>query len=108
MDWHALQHWFNEFKWAFAGFFGAVVASSFHRDEINSRRDFVMFVFTGFMCAHFLTGLVANHFGISPEHTGAIGFLLGAFGGSLISAVIKALRAADLWALVKQRLGGGN
>ena len=98
----------NDFKWAIAGFFGAVVASTFHRAEITSRRAFSMFVFTGFVCAHFLTGLVAKHFNVEPENMGAVGFLLGAFGGSLISAIIKTIRTADFWELLRKRFGGGQ
>ena len=37
-----------------------------------------------------------------------IGFLLGTFGGSLLAAINRAIKAADLWALIRQRFGGGN
>jgi len=39
---------------------------------------------------------------------GGIGFLLGSFGGAIIAAVLKAIEAADLWALIRSRLGGGG
>jgi len=37
-----------------------------------------------------------------------VGFLLGTFGGSLIAAITRAIKAADLWAFIRQRFGGGN
>lgn len=108
MDWQGLNDLLHEAKWHIAGVCGAVIASFFHRDELESKRDFILFFVAGWACAYFLTGFVSQRFGIDTEDMGAVGFLLGAFGGSLISAVIKGIRSADLWGLVKQRLGGGN
>ena len=43
-----------------------------------------------------------------PKIVAGIGFLLGTFGGSLLAAINRAIKAADLWALIRQRFGGGN
>ncbi|MDW9402588.1 MFS transporter, partial [Pseudomonas soli] len=43
-----------------------------------------------------------------PNTVAGVGFLLGTFGGSLLTAVNRAIKAADLWALIRQRFGGGN
>lgn len=88
-----------------AALFGALVAIPFH-EEIKTRRGFITFVFTGVACGYFLTGLASRYFNIGPESAGGVGFLLGAFGGSMISAVIRAFREADLWGLVRARFGG--
>jgi hypothetical protein len=100
-----LHKHFPGFEWAIAALFGALVAIPFH-DELKTRRGFVVFVLTGVACGYFLTGMAARYFSIQPESAGGVGFLLGAFGGSMISAVVRAFRDADLWALVKARFGG--
>jgi hypothetical protein len=45
---------------------------------------------------------------VEPSDVAGVGFLLGAFGGSLMTAINRAIKAADLWALIRQRFGGGN
>lgn len=95
------------FQWAIAGLFGALIAVPFQRD-LKTARGIVVFVFTGSACAHYLTGLVGDYFSINPSSAGGIGFLLGAFGGSLIAAVMKAIETADLWGLIRSRFGGGG
>jgi hypothetical protein len=94
-------------EWAIAALFGALVAMPFH-DELKTRKGFVVFVLTGVACGYFLTGMTIRYFHINPESAGGVGFLLGAFGGSMISAVIRSIKEADLWALVKARFGGGS
>ena len=49
-----------------------------------------------------LTGALVNGGAI------VVGGLLGTFGGSLLAAINRAIKAADLWALIRQRFGGGN
>ncbi|KPY90843.1 hypothetical protein ALO43_200093 [Pseudomonas tremae] len=45
-----------------------------------------------------------------PRNTTGVGFLLGSFGGALISAINRALWAADIWKflleLIKGKLDG--
>lgn len=93
-----------DFEFALAGLFGAFISAPFNSD-IKTGRDRIMFVLTGAACAYYLTGLVSARFDILPASAGGVGFLLGAFGGSLLAAVLRAIRAADLWQLVRQRFG---
>jgi len=53
--------------------------------------------------------MVSTYLGVTePKIVAGIGFLLGAFGGSLLAAINRAIKSADLWALIRQRFGGGN
>lgn len=104
-----LHRLLEKFDWALAGLIGSIVASFWHRDDLVGRKSWVIFIFSGAVCAHYLTGLVSSYFGIvEPRSVAGVGFLLGTFGGSLIAAIIRAIKAADLWAFIRQRFGGGN
>lgn len=94
-------------KWAVAGFIGALVSMPFQKD-VNSAREKIVFVFSGSAYSYYLTGMVCEYFNTSPSSAGGIGFLLGAFGGSLTSAILKAIESADIWSLVKKRFGGDS
>lgn len=87
------------------GLIGAVIAIPFH-EELKTWKGRLFFVCTGGACAYFTTPLAINVYNIEPALAGGVGFLLGAFGGSLLAAGIRAVKAADLWALVKSRFGG--
>lgn len=93
--------------WAIAGLFGALVATRFHRDDLITRKAWLLFLLTGMACAHYLTGMVSAYFGIvEPRSVAGVGFLLGTFGGSLIAAVTRAIVAADLWSFIRSKFGG--
>lgn len=99
----------EKFDWALAGLLGAVAAAWWHKDDLTSRRAWAIFIFSGAICAHYLTGLVSGYFGIiEPRSVAGVAFLLGTFSGSLISAITRAIKSADLWAVIRQRLGGGD
>lgn len=100
-----LHKHFPSGEWAIAALFGAVVALPFH-DELKTRNGFAMFIFTGVACGYFLTVPVMGYFHMNPESAGGVGFLLGAFGGSMLSAIIRFAKEADLWQLVRDRFGG--
>ena len=52
--------------------------------------------------------MVSAYFGIiEPRSVAGVGFLLGTFGGSLIAAITRAIKAADLWAFIRSKFGGG-
>jgi hypothetical protein len=87
-----------------AGFFGAAFSGWLQRDDIKNRRDYAVFVASGAATAHFVTPLIAHYLGVSGNTEG-IGFLVGAFGGRLIQAVIRAIRAADVWQFIMGRWG---
>jgi hypothetical protein len=92
-----------------AGFIGALVASWWSRDDIANWKSWVFFIITGIACATYLTGMVSSHLGIEdPGNVAGVGFLIGAFGGSLLTAINRAIKAADLWALIRSKFGGGT
>lgn len=92
-----------------AGFIGSVIASWWHKNDLKDFWSWIVFLVAGIACAYYLTGLVSDHLNIDkPEKVAGVGFLLGAFGGSLMIAVYRAITAADLWALIRSKFGGGN
>ncbi len=99
-----LTKFLHGFEWALAGAFGAFVSVQFH-PEVAGRRQFILFVVTGSLIAHFLTGGVIHYFSIGPDDAGAVGFLIGAFGGSMVSAVVRSIATADIWQIVRSKLG---
>jgi hypothetical protein len=97
----------NKLDWMIAGLFGALVATRWHKDDLTDRKAWLLFLFTGMACAHYLTGLVSTYFSIvEPRSVAGVGFLLGTFGGSLIAAITRAIKAADLWSVIRSRFGG--
>lgn len=65
-----------------------------------------MFVCSGVAIGYYITPLVLDLYSIRTELTGAVGFLLGAFGGGIMTAIYKAIGNLDLLELVKNRIGG--
>lgn len=93
--------------WAIAGLIGALFAVPFHDDKSIKGR--LWFVCSGVACSYYLTGWASWFYGIPSELQGAIGFMLGAAGGSLVSTVIRNLKTADLATLIeaiKSKFGG--
>lgn len=95
---------YDTFQMAFIGCIGAMISLWMH-PEAKDRRGALMFVFTGVCIAQFTTGLVADYFAITAKHAGAVGFLLGAFGGSLFSAIQRAINQADFLSVIKRLMG---
>lgn len=94
-------------EWIIAGLIGAIVASWWHKDDLTDWKAWVVFLITGVACAMYLTGIVSTYLSITDtSNVVGIGFLLGSFGGSLMTAVNRAIKAADLWALVRSKFGG--
>ncbi|HCL52477.1 MFS transporter [Pseudomonas fulva] len=99
----------DKLDWAIAGLLGALVATRWHKDDLTDRKAWILFLLTGMACAHYLTGMVSAYFGIvEPRSVAGVGFLLGTFGGSLIAAVTRAIKAADLWSVIRSKFGGPN
>lgn len=96
-------------EWAIAGLVGAVIAVPFH-EELKTWKGRILFVGTGVSCAYFTTPLAISLYSIDPGLAGGVGFLLGAFGGSLLAAGLRTLRGLDLVDILKERLSksGGN
>lgn len=106
MDLTALNDFLTSLKWAIAGGFGAVIVSRFHKDELAGRKDFAIFVLSGAAIAHFIGGAVVEWFDLGVNSAPAVGFLLGAFGGSIMQAIARAIKKADLWEFLRSRFGG--
>lgn len=99
----------DRFELLIAGLIGAVVASWWHKDDLSDWRAWMVFLITGVACSLYLTSMVSTYLNVTePKIVAGIGFLLGTFGGSLLAAINRAIKAADLWALIRQRFGGGN
>lgn len=92
-----------------AGFIGTIVASWWHREDLADWRAWIIFIVTGVACALYLTGMVSSYLSIEdPSSVAGVGFLLGTFGGSLMTAINRAIKAADLWSLIRSKFGGGS
>lgn len=102
--WIWLVENYDAIRLAVAGLFGAAVAGWFQRDDIKGSRDFTVFVVSGAIIAHFVTAPIASYLGVVGNAEG-IGFLVGAFGGRLIQAVIRMIKSADVWQFIMGRWG---
>lgn len=103
-----LHELLSSLKWAIAGLVGAAVASRFHKDEIQNRVDLAVFIASGAFTAHYCTGMITQYLDFSANNAGAIGFLLGAFGGSILQVCVKIIRSGEIWNVIKNRIGGGS
>ena len=92
---------------AIAGLIGAIIVVPLEK-ELTTWQGKLFFVFSGVACAYYTTPLAVSKWSISPELSGCVGFLLGAFGASLLAAGLRFVKSADLIALIKSRFGGGN
>lgn len=90
-----------------AALVGAIVGV-FAQKEIVTWRQRMVFVCSGLAIGCYVTPLAVDLYSIKPGLTGAVGFLLGAFGGGIMSAVFKAIGNLDLLELLKNRIGGGD
>ncbi|AXF51942.1 MAG: putative holin [Caudoviricetes sp.] len=90
-----------------AAFIGALVGV-FAQKDIETRKQAAIFVCSGLAIGYYITPLVLDLYSIKAELTGAVGFLLGAFGGGIMAAIYKALGNLDLLELLKNRIGGGD
>lgn len=94
-------------EWAVAGLIGAVIAIPFH-EELKTWPGRLYFIFTGVACAYFTTPLAISLYNIDPALAGCVGFLLGAFGGSLVAAIIRSIKSADIIGMIKSKWFGGD
>ncbi|QMP19223.1 holin [Pseudomonas phage Persinger] len=99
-----LERLLNTDKAIIAGFIGALVALKF-QEELSGWGGRAWFVCTGVACAYWGTPWAISAYSIDPGLAGSVGFLLGAFGGSLLAAGFRAIKNLDLISLVKAKIG---
>ena len=98
---------FGQFELAFAGLVGAVVAIPF-QEGLSTWKGRLFFVLTGIACSWFTAPLALHWYEIESGLADGVGFLLGAFGGAVISAALRAFKGFDLLEFIKGRLRPGG
>lgn len=101
------EKFLDNIGWLFAGLIGALVAVPFHTDK--TLKGILWFVCSGAACAYFMTGFLSWAYTIPSDFTGAIGFIVGAFGGSFVATMVKKIQSADVGVLIdtiKSKFGG--
>lgn len=89
------------------GFLGGVLSVPL-QPQIVTLAAKVWAAVTGLCSAVFFTLPVVDHFQLPTVYVGAVAFLLGLFGVSLLMVLIRTLRKADLLGWITQRFGGGS
>lgn len=102
-----LEKMFEDLGLGVAALIGALVGV-FAQKEMSTWRQRAVFVASGVAIGYYITPLVLDLYSIKTELTGAVGFLLGAFGGGIMAALYKAIGNLDLLEYIKSRLGGGD
>lgn len=102
-----LEKIFEDLGLGVAALIGALVGV-FAQKEMSTWRQRAVFVVSGVAIGYYITPLVLDLYSIKTELTGAVGFLLGAFGGGIMAALYKAIGNLDLLEYIKSRLGGGD
>lgn len=100
-----LEKMFEDLGLGVAALIGALVGV-FAQKEIATWKQAVVFILSGLAIGYYVTPLVLDLYSIKSELTGAVGFLLGAFGGAIAAAIFKALGNLDLVELIKNRISG--
>lgn len=94
-----------------SGAIGSVLSLMFH-DDINTWRRKLVVVAGGTVFSLYVAPFTIEFFGIGTTQPTAIGFFCGLFGMSLTAAIMRTLRNADFYEIVKMAFarifGGGN
>lgn len=102
-----IEKMFEDLGLGVAALIGALVGV-FAQKDLSTWKQRTVFVSSGVAIGYYITPLVLDLYSIKPELTGAVGFLLGAFGGGIMAAAFKALGNLDILEMVKNRIGGGG
>lgn len=94
---YAAKLWGN-LQYFIAGAVGATIVTRYHKDQLKNPTDYAVFILSGAFMAHYLTQLVVfifSKFGwvFDTSHVGAIGFLLGAFGGLIFQEIVSYVKS---------------
>lgn len=84
-----------------AGLFGGISVLRYH-DDVKRAWDISIFLFTSVCCATFITPLFSDPLNLGTAASGGVGYLLGCFGGSAITAIIRWLRTVDITDLLQK------
>lgn len=89
--------WSN-IQYFIAGAIGAAIVTRYHKDQLKNPTDYFVFILSGAFMAHYLTQLVvfiSGRFGwaLDASNAGAVGFLLGAFGGLIFQEVVSYIKS---------------
>ena len=84
-----------------AGLVGGLISMNFV-DGMTAKQRLAA-ILAGATIAHYLSPLIAFLFNMR-DYQETIGFLVGLFGMSICSAIFKAIKDSDLWAIIEQRL----
>lgn len=88
MSWHefcdAVVKVWDNIQYFTAGLLGASVVTRYHKDRLKTWHDYVVFILSGAIIAHYLTQVVIYYLNLEAIHAGGVGFMLGAFGGMVI------------------------
>lgn len=76
-----------------AGAIGAAIVTRYHKDQLKNPTDYFIFILSGAFIAHYLTQIVVYFGGLSAANAGAVGFMLGAFGGMIFQEVISYIKS---------------
>lgn len=105
-NWTRVWDFFSD---AVIGAIGALLALQFNKHSLAAWRTAITFIGTGAVIAFFIAPLIMKYLNIEQGTAAAVAFLIGAFGGSVFAAVLKAIADADLWeffkSIVRSRLG---
>lgn len=94
----ALMKILGDFQYFIAGAIGAAIVTRYHKDQLKNPADYAVFILSGAFMAHYLTQLVVLIFGkfgwaIDVASAGAVGFLLGSFGGLIFQEIISYIKS---------------
>lgn len=76
-----------------AGAIGAAIVTRYHKDQLKNPVDYFVFILSGAFIAHYLTQIVVHFTNLSASNAGAIGFLLGAFGGMIFQEIVSYIKS---------------
>lgn len=89
-----------------AGLVGAFIAMRLDK-QLATWHGKLFFLVSGMACAYYVTPLAMAQWKISADFSEGIGFLLGAFGSSLLTAAFATIKSLDFVALIKVTFFGG-
>lgn len=86
-----VKFWEN-IQYFIAGAVGASIVTKYHKDQLKSKSDYLVFILSGAFMAHYLTQFtvfIIGKFGwvLEASTAGSVGFLLGAFGGIIFQEI---------------------